>query len=681
MMAEGTNVRATMRGLLATAALAAVLAAHPTLAQDQPSGVLVYEPTFFTDARPNTAYDMIKRVPGFTFNGGETARGFAGTAGNVLVDGQRPTSKTDDLQSIITRIPASDVERIEVVRGGAPGIDMQGQTVIANIIRKKAESTKIVVTAEDNLFKDGHNVPGSGIEVTRHAGDSTYEGSIQMFENFDDSVGHGTRDVIDATGAPLIHNAVFTRAAANGVAIHGAADLPLFGGRFKANLTLLNSPFRDLVAYRAPGFFQNFNDDNTDRSGELGLHWAGDIGKVNLEMLGLQRLDHSKGISTSDDGTTFDYFSSLTDTGESILRGTARYLPIPSLTLEGGGEAAFNYLIGDIQFIENGVNIPIPASSARVQEHRGELFGQGTWKIDDQLLLEAGMRFEFSTISETGATVKQRSFSYPKPRAVLTWSLDPSTQFRFRYERIVGQLDFANFVASADLQNTGVSSGNADIRPDQRTQYEASWEQHFWDKGAVVVSLMHEDIKDVVDLLPVEVSPGVFFDAPGNIGDGKNDVLNLTVTLPLDRLGLTGGLIKTQATLQHSEVTDPTTGQKRIISGERPQKINVTLSQDVDALNSTWGIQYYNCWEEDYFQLALTYHRRVIPPFLVLFWDYKPAPDWAIHFEADNVIPFIYERVQDNYTGPRNVSPLLNVETLRLQSQPRLFVQVRKTFD
>ncbi len=71
--------------------------------------VLTYQAAFFAEARPNTAYDMIGRLPGFTFSNTGTARGFAGNAGNVLIDGQRPTSKSDDLQSILQRIPAPDV--------------------------------------------------------------------------------------------------------------------------------------------------------------------------------------------------------------------------------------------------------------------------------------------------------------------------------------------------------------------------------------------------------------------------------------------------------------------------------------------------------------------------------------------------------------------------------------------
>ncbi|HEX7726063.1 MAG TPA: Plug domain-containing protein, partial [Rhizomicrobium sp.] len=88
-------------------------------ADGTPENVLVYQATYFADARPNTAYDMIQRLPAFTFDDGNSERGFAGTAGNVLIDGQRPTSKSDDLQSVLTRIPASNVERIEIIRGGA----------------------------------------------------------------------------------------------------------------------------------------------------------------------------------------------------------------------------------------------------------------------------------------------------------------------------------------------------------------------------------------------------------------------------------------------------------------------------------------------------------------------------------------------------------------------------------
>ena len=68
------------------------LLGSPVWAADE-QGISVYPASFFADSRPATASDMIARLPGFMLdNGLSSARGFAGTAGNILVDGARPTA-------------------------------------------------------------------------------------------------------------------------------------------------------------------------------------------------------------------------------------------------------------------------------------------------------------------------------------------------------------------------------------------------------------------------------------------------------------------------------------------------------------------------------------------------------------------------------------------------------------
>ena len=89
-------------GLALCTACAAPLAARGQPAPPPPAAaasasVIPYPASFFAAMRPDTAYDMVLRLPGFTFDDGSAVRGFAGAAGNVLIDGQRPASKTDDL--------------------------------------------------------------------------------------------------------------------------------------------------------------------------------------------------------------------------------------------------------------------------------------------------------------------------------------------------------------------------------------------------------------------------------------------------------------------------------------------------------------------------------------------------------------------------------------------------------
>ena len=90
--------------------------------------------SFFQRYQPSTAFDMVERVPGFTLDDGGDRRGFGAAAGNILVNGRRPSTKDDLPSALLKRIPASNVGRIELIRGQLRGIDMRGQSVVANIV-------------------------------------------------------------------------------------------------------------------------------------------------------------------------------------------------------------------------------------------------------------------------------------------------------------------------------------------------------------------------------------------------------------------------------------------------------------------------------------------------------------------------------------------------------------------
>src|SRR6185369_6799746 len=126
--------------LLLVLAQAAVVVAAPAQ-----NGVISYPASYFAALQSQNANEMLGHLPGFTLDSGNSSRGYEGSAGNVLIDGQRPASKTDSLDEILKRMPIGVVERIDLIRGGAPGIDMQGKTVLANIIRKKGAGTRLLV--------------------------------------------------------------------------------------------------------------------------------------------------------------------------------------------------------------------------------------------------------------------------------------------------------------------------------------------------------------------------------------------------------------------------------------------------------------------------------------------------------------------------------------------------------
>src|SRR5690606_14799056 len=92
-----------------------------------------YAPADFARFAPKNALDMLGQVPGFTIVTADQGRGLGQANSNVLVNGERLATKSDDLFSQLSRITADRVERIEIIDGATLGIPgLSGQ--VANVI-------------------------------------------------------------------------------------------------------------------------------------------------------------------------------------------------------------------------------------------------------------------------------------------------------------------------------------------------------------------------------------------------------------------------------------------------------------------------------------------------------------------------------------------------------------------
>lgn len=662
-------------------------------------GVISYTAADFAASRPTTALDMVNRLPGFSINGGEDVRGFAGAAGNVLIDGKRPTTKSESLNNVLSRIPVDQVERIDLVRGGATGVDMQGQSVIANVIRTGEDTFQQTLTLRAHTFLgNGKTLPGFNYQASRNVGEHQFDVEFSRGISLDDSQGEAYRTILDVPTGNVTFQDSFNEADGSVHNLRGNYEGPLLGGDFSANALISTDTFKDESDFFNATSYERYVGTSSNDRGEIGLNYTRPLSqRFELETLGLWKLAIGEGSSSGNDGQTVSFVDIDAEAGESIARSVLRYEHSPKLSLEGGGEVAFNYREQQIGLTQDGVVIPLPASDVRIEELRGETFAKGTWRPSDKWSLEAGVRVEQSTITQSGDTELERSFTYPKPRFLATWSPSEENQVRVRIEREVGQLNFRDFISNVNLSSDVLTAGNANLEPDKTWVYEVAFEKRFWEDGAAILSLRHEEISDVIDDFPFTVfidadGDGVPDDAdndgqpdtqrvsgPGNIGDGTNDVIELDLTVPLKRIGLTGGEFKANLIYQNSDVIDPLTGEPRRISRQRPDDLTLEYRHDLPSRNLTIGAVWFDGWKERRYSLTEV-QKLDLSNFIVAFVEYKPSDSFSLRTELSNLGPYDFGIQRLIYDDPRDTGDLVAIDTETRKSQVQLQVRARWTF-
>ena len=621
---------------------------------------------------------MVNRIPGFSVNDGDGARGFEGAVGNILINGSRPASKNDTGSNVLSRTVAAQVERIELVRGGAPGIEMQGYSVVANVILKTTSSREHILTTNASLFEGGQDLFGGSYQFTAREGDRTWGVTLSDGISSSDSNGAGYVVRSDANGDVLRNEQYYNDGYGGGNSIRGNYSSPFMGGKIDLTARYGINDWHNINRQTAPDVLRESFYDNDGKSGEVGVVYTRPLSeKLKLETRFIHEFEEFDNVSTSRnrDGAVVSpeqLFASNGNGSETILRGLVRYERSPAMDFEAGGEVAYNMLETEQAYSVGGVAVPLPSASVKVEETRGELFGKGTWRINPKWTLESGLRLESSTISQSGDASQEKSFFFAKPRILATWTPMANTQVRARFERTVGQLDFDDFAASAEFADESVFGGNVNLSPESRWVSEVTFEKRFWGEGIVSLGLRHDEITDAIDLIPLDGGLA----AVGNIGDGTLDQLALNVTITTTKLGLSGGKFGFRNTWNKTEVTDPTTGETRPISGVRPTQATITFQQDI----TSWKLQWGGAWipllgQKNYQPDQVSGWRGT--DYYEMWAEYKPTPTLSIRAQVNIWNDFDQEKI---VFANRQTRPVAFVEERFVD--PRTFwqIRVRKTF-
>ena len=652
-----------------------------------------YQASYFDRIQPVTAFDMVKQVPGFQLDDAiNDVRGFGTASGNILIDDRRPSTKRDSLTAILTRIPASSVERIELIRGQVRNIDMRGQSSMLNIILHDGIPASVQwELASRQTFGHGPLKPEGGVSLADNWKGIDYNVGLDTRWS---SVGRkGIDDILDANDV-LEEERMDKRDNRNTVYKANLNAAGWLGENYIQLNTVYNYSKQHTFTYsdrinRLSSVERNvfFDDIEKEPVVEAGLdverELATDfIGKAillyvhgNRDIFNSQRDTSGTGAQTLYRLATGDLKST-----EAIARLEFDWSGFDNHALQFNVERAANTLDSTLgQTDDRGlgpITVLVPGANGVVEEIRWDTLLKDTWTMG-QFELAYGIGTEASTLTQTGDTELERSFFFLKPQAAATWAWQNRDQTRLELVREISQLNLEEFVSATEFLDNDIALGNPNIKPDATWKLELGHEMRFGVKAVVKLTAFHHWIKDTLDFLPITDT----FEAIGNIGDGRRLGVLWESSVPLDWVGLRSAKLDLKARLQDSSVTDPVTGEDRVLSIKTisggPIFFNVennyawemNFRQDFQASKLAWGWKMMDRAEQYQYKAD----ELIIYDENTDIHAYIESSRWfgmKIQFGAENMLNFHEDRYRVIYTSAREQSP---VDSTELRDRTRGF--------
>ena len=690
-------------------ALSEIPSTNPTAGED--ASTVVYPAVYFNQFFPVSANDMLSRIPGIdlALRGGRGGRGLGSGAGEVLINGQRTTGKSNGGRGALARISADQVEHIEIIRGTSKELDIRGGGQIVNVVLLDQPSrSSTTVQLRSDVIQDGTFDPGGQLSHSGQIGDLNYLFSLEADPRYRAWEGRELSftpngELIEVRRESRTRDETQLQTSMN-LGYSFPKSVLQFNALYESLGEVPDKRFRTITqltdhssrietesnmsrrdAWELGGDFEHdFIDAGTYRF----LFLVNDRDSTNDR----NRFQHTDGRSTQD-----LFIRSAGRDRERIARTSYTFDLSDIQGLELGIEGAqtirnSNLMLG--RAIDgtsdpawaNLVPVIVPNGVSRVQELRYETFANHNWRINDRMSLESAMIVETSTIEQSGDVSNARDFQFFRPRIDYRFDITPSLQLRAGLRKDVEQLSFSDFSASVDGgdEDRDTLAGNPEIRQEQSWRYELNLEMRLPnDLGVVNSQFWYRDVTDHIDRIDVSTSEGTLSSARGNIGDGKRYGLNLDLSTKLDNFGLQNALLTTAVKLRDSQYIDPFLRIKRRERGKGRWQANVGFRHDVSARGLTYGLNYSNNSNGSTARLAIDIddiEERIEAPRLSAYIEKRAFGNLMFRFESSNLTDAEWCRKRTRFVGPTANGVMEEFEDYCNGGGMELALRVRTTF-
>lgn len=581
--------------------------------QEAPTAKIIVDRETIEKHADQTVGAVLRRLPGVFFAGPPDEdkdvrlRGLDKEYTQVLIDGERMPGGGEKRELQVDRIPASMVERIEIIRNGSAEFDAQGIAGTINIVLKKAPRERLAQFNLSGGYVEGERGTGSlgfGYGDSDGAFGYLLNGNLQTRTTVKDK----TKQSFKGDGTPDKSEREEERKDFREFNFAPRLSWSLAGGdSLELNPLLLRSTEdKDKTKDK---FKANGTSDGAETEAEekrrtgLGL-----TGKWRHRLAGGGRLETTLSARRSDEDKektklTFKADGSLDKTtlededksDRELLARLVAELPLGERHLfKSGVEWLDKDRNKDKTTIENGTPKSGPKDEYALAERRLSGFVQDEYQLGDNGVLTPGLRLEHSKSDLTTNAGGTRSDSYLDllPSAHYLHRLTPADNLRASVARTLRRPKFDDLVPFIDAKDGTLNKpdkvGNPELQAESAIGYELGWE-HFFSRRAGVVGVngFYRDVSDLIEnRVDLNTGSGRYEEKPVNVGDGKVWGVELDGKRRLDVVGLPGVTLHGNIAWLDSEVTDAATGQKRRFK-EQPD-YTANLGFDYAPGGSAW---------------------------------------------------------------------------------------------
>lgn len=719
------------RSLATLSALALVLSLSGTASAQAPAGedtTIVYPADYFTEYAPITAKDMVDRIPGAGNasgggggggggprgggNPGAGGRGLGGGGGDnqVLINGKRTAGKDNDTNAMLTRINASQVDRIELIRGTSGGLDVRGGTQVINVVLfEELSSTSISYEANMDRYADHQVEPGGSLSVSGQTGALNYVFAAQAEPRYDHYISKENsilgnfqpNDEIredrirEQTDYRITTNLGYDLSANSSIrmnALYGDSDSDTGLDRVTTNLRVRPQTL-SYEREETPGRNRNWEvggdyewlRGNGDRFKVLFITNERDQGtvreryRVNADGSETKNLFLDSGSVAQERIVRSSYTTGLAS-GQDIEFGVERAQTILDSTLRlgtlsstGTPSATFGGLVP-----QNVAN-----ANTKVEEIRIEPFAVHNWQINSRMSLESSLVYETSELTQSGDVNKSREFDFWKPKLDYRFDVTPLFQLRGMVEFDVRQLSFSDFAASGDNDDNDMNTeaGNANLEPE--TWINADFDAQYRlpdDIGVVSARINFMRHFDKIERIDIS-SPTTLAATNGNIGDGDMWQLILRSSIRMKMIDMPNLLVTANFTVRDSKIKDPFLGIDRRFTNYERGRLELGFRHDLPQWRMNYGVSWNNRFDGNIKRYDLEdIELTAGDPMVMAFVEYIPFGTTTVRFDVRNATDNLQCRERQRFVGRISNNLLEEIEDQCGGSGRVLALRINGTF-